>query len=388
MRCPSDGQWRRDLDIHREGAGEGQADTPPALAAHLAACPRCRQRRARLAANAQLAAQLAPASAALEAGPTPAVPAAGADTAAALAAVLRRAARPVPPPPRRGWLWAPAAVAAAVLILALAPGARSWAANVLSMLRIRHVTVVAVNPPTLPAASQQQVRSLVQQMISQRVVVTIHSGPPRLAASGQQASQWAGFAVRLPTGVAAPAQIAVTGQRAFQMTLDRDRLDTILAAAGRSDLQLPPSADGALVAVNIPASVRAAYGQCAAKPVPAGGCTVLSEVPSPVISVPPSLNLSALAQIGLQAAGMSAQEAAAFCQTVNWRSTLVLPVPEAESTYNQIPVDGVQGIVVRFAPHGSMPPRYVLSWVRDGVIYSIRGQGPAATGIALAEALP
>ena len=372
MRCYSDGEWRAELDGAVDAA---QAET---MRRHRQACRRCQQRRDRLAANAALALALA----------APETAADSSDPAAALTAVLARAAPPDPPAPRRAWLWIPAGAAAILLLFALVPSARTWAANVLAMLRIRQVTVVSVNPPELSPASQRQVGTLVRQMVAQQVTVTIHPGAPRIAASSQQARQWAGFAVRLPSGVAAPARIAVIGQSAFQMTLDRARLDAILAAVGRPDLRLPASANGALVAVNIPPSVIAAYGACGSHPRPIAGCTLLREVPSPTISVPPSLDLNALAQIGLQAAGMSADEAAAFCRTVNWRSTLVIPIPEAESTYSEIPIDGVRGIVVRFAPHRRQPRSYALSWVRDGVIYSIRGQGAAAQGLALANALP
>ncbi|MGH9533267.1 MAG: hypothetical protein ACRD2E_00240 [Terriglobales bacterium] len=373
MRCPSDGEWRAELD------GTVDAAQAEAMRQHRQACLRCQQRCERLAANARVALALA--------APGPAAFGDG-DATATLAAVLARVHRPVPPPPRRDWLWAPAAAVVILLALAILPQARSWAANVLSVLRIHQVTVVAVNPPELSPASERQVGVLLRQMIAQRVTVTIPAVPPRLAASGAEASQWAGFAVRLPLGVPAPAQIAVLGQQAFQMTLDAQRLDSVLAAAGRPDLQIPPADTGALVAVNIPASVRAAYGTCGAQPRAVAGCTLLRELPSPIISVPPSLNLETLAQIGLQAAGMSADEAAAFCRTVNWRSTLVLPIPEAQSTYTQIPVDGVQGILVRFAPRGRWPRSYALSWVRDGVIFSVRGQGPAAAGVALAQAMP
>jgi hypothetical protein len=372
MRCYSDGEWRAELD------GAVDAAEAEAMRRHRQACRRCQQRRDRLAANASLAEPLAAPEPAADSG----------DPAAALAAVLARAARPEPPAPHRAWLWIPAGAAAVLLLFALVPSARTWAANVLAMLRIRQVTVVSVNPPELSPASQRQVGALVREMIAQQVTVTIHPGAPRIAASSRQARQWAGFAVRLPLGVAAPARIAVRGQSAFQMTLDRARLDAILAAVGRPDLRLPANANGALVAVNIPPSVVAAYGACGVHPRPVAGCTLLREVPSPTISVPPSLDLNALAQIGLRAAGMSAGEAAAFCRTVNWRSTLVIPIPEAESTYSEIPIDGVHGIVVRFAPHGRQPRSYALSWVRDGVIYSIRGQGGAAQGLALANALP
>ena len=55
-------------------------------------------------------------------------------------------------------------------------------------------------------------------------------------------------------------------------------------------------------------------------------CISLIELPSPVVSAPQEIDPAQIAQVALQFMGMNANDAANFTQTVDWTSTLVLPV--------------------------------------------------------------
>ncbi len=148
-----------------------------------------------------------------------------------------------------------------------------------------------------------------------------------------------------------PSSLLLESGAGMQMKLNRDRIQSILDEAGRSDLQIPASVDGATVGVRVPAGVMAFYGNCgdvgvrkdvlhrqrwrlAAKPrvttgsCAHGRCTCISliELPSPVVSAPQEIDPAQIAQVALQFLGMSANDAANFTQTVDWTSTLVLPV--------------------------------------------------------------
>jgi len=85
------------------------------------------------------------------------------------------------------------------------------------------------------------------------------------------------------------------------------------------------------------------------------------------------VDVAQLAQIGLEFSGMSAEQAAAFTQTVDWTSTLVIPVPRNAATYEQVSVDGVTGTLIQRPADDA--PQFVLVWVKDGVVYSIGGLG-------------
>ena len=177
--------------------------------------------------------------------------------------------------------------------------------------------------------------------------------------------------------------------------MDRGLAQSVLNEAGRGDLQLPASLDGATIAVDIPSAVTAAYGNCpkaegSDEPGSPGRrfatCVVLAQIPSPTVTTPPDLDVTALAHIGLQLTGMSADEARAFSETVDWASTLVVPIPRNGAVYTQVPVDGVTGYLIQRPPDDA--PQYALLWVKDGVIYAIGGLGSdTASALAMANSL-
>jgi len=172
----------------------------------------------------------------------------------------------------------------------------------------------------------------------------------------------------------------------------------VLDQAGRSDLQLPASIDGATISVDVPTGVTAAYGNC---PVPAASgdakapdrnitlgrfnnCVLFAQMPSPSVNTPPDLNVGQLAEIGLQFTGMSAAEAHQFSQSVDWTSTLVIPLPRNAGTYQQVSVDGVTGTLISRSASGG---QYSMIWVKNGILYGLTGNGSSAQAVALAQSI-
>jgi len=392
MNCLEEGILRARLD------GQLNEEESAAIDRHLAECVPCRNKLETLAADAERVgaalATLAPGPHEPVSDPTFAYARFKAQQPAESApvTVLSRlfAARLRP-------VWAGAALLAVlVACLGFAP-ARSWAQRVLAMLRVQKIAVVPVDLQALQGPqSGNNPGKMIGQVISDNIVVTMRS-EPQVVADGSQASQLAGFQARLLSGRSDAPKLMVQGEEGFQMTLNRDRLQGILDEFGRSDLQLPSSIDGALVAVHVPKAVTAVYGQCpqpgknsAQKPPSAAnlaGCVMLAEVPSPTVSVPPELNIQQLATLALQAAGMSAQDAQAFCETVDWTSTLVVPIPRDAGSYETTSVDGVQGTLITLRGWARGVPGYSLMWVKNGIIYSLTGFGSADQAVPLADSL-
>lgn len=292
-----------------------------------------------------------------------------------------------------------AAACALVLLLSFAPG-RSWAQKILSMLRVQKVAVVPVDLSTITSPGGNNGReNLLAQLISDNVVVTMKPGDPISVSTVQAASEMAGFKIRTLDGLGSQQRISVSDEGAFHMTLDRDRIEAVLDQAGRSDIQIPASVDGSTVAVHVPKLVNVRYGNCAlppqkrsdSSPSPAEpdgeSCIDFVQVPSPIVSVPPGLNITALAEAGLQLTGMSAAEAQAFCKTVDWSSTLIIPVPQNGGSYRTVPVDGVNGTLIEVQPHGNFVGRYALIWVKNGMVYSLGGKGTADRALSAVESL-
>ena len=99
------------------------------------------------------------------------------------------------------------------------------------------------------------------------------------------------------------------------------------------------------------------------------------------------MDVTHLAQIGLEFTGMTSEQAAAFVETVDWTSTLVVPIPRNAATYEQVAVDGTTGTLIQ-RPADDMP-QFVLLWVKDGIIYSIGGLGTnSQQAIDMANSMP
>ena len=291
---------------------------------------------------------------------------------------------------------------AALLILALVlafPGTRALAGELLNLFRVQQVAVVSVDFTGLEQLTGDgALGNQFTELISNSMNITDEPGDPVEAADAAQASELAGFSVRLPQ-TTDPSQIYVTDGGAFSMTVDRDKAQALLDEAGRRDLVLPESVDGAEISVTIPSSVSAAYGTCP-KPQTDGpegedegryypDCVILAQIPSPSVSAPAALDINQLAQIGLEFTGMSAEEAAAFTSTVDWTSTLVVPIPSSAATYEQLTVDGVTGTLIQRPSREGEPTTFALLWVKDGIIYAISGRGAnSQQAIEMANSLP
>ncbi len=297
--------------------------------------------------------------------------------------------------------WRPAlaglvTIALAVTLLSFAP-VRALAAQFLGLFRVQQITVLPVDITRLSELNNDSALSeQIGQVFADSMKVTKEPGDPTVAANAEEASQLAGFTVRTWSGADSAPQLTVQDGTAFEFTINRAHAQAILNEAGRSDLQLPASLDGAKISVEIPAGVSAAYGTCPnlseADPehIPWNrlrSCTILAQIPSPIVNAPADLDVTQLAEIGLQFTGMTADEARAFSQTVDWTSTLVVPIPQNGHSYEQVQVDGVTGNLIYRETDDGAPARYTLLWVKNGVIYAISGFDDPQVGIDIANSL-
>jgi len=342
--------------------------------------------------------------------------------------------------PMLKWLTSPRSrrLAIGTVVVALVVAAfssqqvRALASQFLSLFRVQKVVVLPVDPGQFEALDNDKaLGQTVGRLFSDSVNVIQEPGEPRDVADAAEAGRLAGFPVRLPAEVPSGGRLSVQGGAAFEFTVDRDRaqavLDSLAAsgfggpAGGAMDgvdggdgagsdataLTLPPSIDGARVSVTIPAGVAAHYGPCgdvadhgSVGEEPTEGevevmgrrseaCVTLVQVPSPTVVAPPEFDVAALAETGLRVMGFSALEAKAFSRTVDWTSTLVVPIPRGSVTSSEVPVDGVTGSLLREIGAGDQRHRknYTVLWVKDGIVYVLAGRGDPEGGLAIANSL-
>ena len=296
----------------------------------------------------------------------------------------------------------------ALLVLALVfafPATRALAGELLNLFRVQRVTVVPVDFTGMEQLDGA-VGNNISQLISDSVTIKNEPGDPVNVANTDEASQLAGFNVRAPQDIT-PSRISVMNGASFTFTINRAKAQALLDEAGRGDLVLPEEADGADVSVNIPSSVSIAFGTC---PEPSNegeveremeresetsgspgrvykDCIIFAQIPSPEVSAPASLDIAKLAQIGLEFTGMTSEEAVQFTSTVDWTSTLVVPIPKNAASYQQVTVDGVTGTLIERPSDDA--PQFALFWVKDGIIYTLGGLGNnAQKALEIASSLP
>jgi hypothetical protein len=293
------------------------------------------------------------------------------------------------------------AIAVAALALGL-PAGRGLVGRFFRSLRMHKVQAVNVDlssftdPNANPALHQ-----MVAQMISDKVVVSVNE-PDQTASDAATAAHLAGFPVQLLGSRKDSPKLVVSGEHAINLTVDRARLQAIFNEAGHADLAVPASLDGAAVAVQIPRAVTAQYGNC---PTPTtatnaiasnvtgppaastqySDCVRLRQGPSPLVNVPPGLDIQHLAEIGLEVAGMNPTQSHDFLQTVDWKSTLSMTVPRFLRSYQAVKVNGAQGTLLTLA--GRRGPGYTLIWAKNGTVYSLVGFGDSSEAVDLAASL-
>jgi hypothetical protein len=286
----------------------------------------------------------------------------------------------------------------AVLAIALTfQPVRALASSFLGLFRVQQVTVLPLDMAgSRGALDNPQMSEAIGKLFSENFNYTREMQTPQEVADVAEASQKAGFSPRLPANQTAAGLLVYQGP-AFEFTINRANAQEILDSADRSDLKLPAELDNAHISVDIPAAVQAGFGKCEKEgnkhqSVLFSGkdCLLLTQLPSPVVKTPDTLDPSALAQIGLQFTGMSAEEAARISQTIDWTTTLVIPVPRGQVENKPVSVDGVQGYLFE-RPKSDDPDEqfsaYTLIWVKNGIVYTVFGMGDSQKALDLANTL-
>lgn len=385
MRCDS-GRLRAYLDNALEPTEQA------AVSAHLAACPACRRELAALSARASFAAARLTI---LE--PTPAETPAGREALARfhaagqnvapdairrynplnLGAALARSLVMIKESLLHGRLRpvaiAAAAVASLLILFSFAPVQRA-AADFLGIFRVRKFAVIPLDP-----AQQQKLEALAQQADDGRFgrpTMLREPGRPQPVADLAAASTRAGFAVRAPAALPAGAtaqSLTVQSGPALRYEMDRTIMAALLAATQAQDVKLP-DVDRLTLEVDVPFIVTQEYA------IGAGRLTIM-QMSSPQVKIPPGVDLAAIGEAGFKFLGMPDADARRLAQSIDWTSTLVIPIPTDVVQYREVTVDGVPGLLVEHRAGATGRRDVSLLWQKDGILYGIESHdvGPLVT---------
>ncbi len=286
----------------------------------------------------------------------------------------------------------------AVAVWFATPFGRHITNGFLDSLRIDKPQTVNVNLAAFGGPNANQgLQQMVTQMIADNVTTTVNQSPQN-ETTATDASRVAGFPVEVMKARSDEPEITVDGEHAYTMTVDRARLQAILDEAGRKDLVVPSSVNGAPVTVRVPRAVVVRYGTCpgptsaaanVATPTPStthyDNCVILREGPPLQINAPQNIDLSQLSEIGLELAGMTPDQAHQFLSQVDWKSLLGVSFPRFMRSYQTVQVHDVPATLLMLS--GRQGPDYALFWKKNGIVYSLRGYGSPDDATRLAQSL-
>lgn len=159
------------------------------------------------------------------------------------------------------------------------------------------------------------------------------------------------------------SSIEVLGERTARTVAQTAGLQRILDELGLTDVAIPPGLDGATVTVHVPSIVDIGYRNGDAQ-------AHLLQARSPEVSFPAGTDLAALAEVALRVLGMGREEAYNFARSVDWRSTLLVPVPAAAGRFSRVDVAGSSGLLVDSQGQG----RNMLMWTSDERVFALGGR--------------
>jgi hypothetical protein len=183
----------------------------------------------------------------------------------------------------------------------------------------------------------------------------------------------------LPPGFAS-AEIVGTPEVTATVALKTAGLQALLDTLGLADVELPVDLDGEPVTVHVSPIVtqRFASGESSIHVVQAR---------SPEVRFPAGVDLSQLAYAALRVLGMSREQAYHMAVTIDWRSTLIVPVPAQAVAYRPVNVSGNEGLLIEARVRRPDGPGSVLMWSAGGRSFAVTGHLNGAQLLEIAQSL-
>jgi hypothetical protein len=315
--------------------------------------------------------------------------------AARLRATLRAApesavARIAPAVTTRKWFAAAASIAVVGFAFTLPP-VQAAAEAFLDFFRVKQFTGVQFDP--------ERLQSLDSSGISPEAIFgkvePLSNGPeePVSYATAAEAGAAAGIRVRTPAWVPQgfePRGIMASSEHAARITINTAGLQAVLDTLGLADVELPEGLDGQTATVRVPPIVTQSYVNDDI--VTQAGATIersvhVIQAQSPDVAFPAGVDLSKLAYAGLRVLGMPRDEAYRMSVTVDWRTTLIVPVPTKALSYRPINVLGNEGLLIEGVAAEEKLPGGILMWSSGGETFAVAGAVGGSELLEIAQTL-
>lgn len=273
--------------------------------------------------------------------------------------------------------------AASIAFLSVAftfPAVRTGAQAFLDLFRISNFVGISVDTERL---SQVDFNELdLPAMLGEQVEVLTEPAAPQTFETPAAAGVVAGIDVLEPAWLPVGwqrADITVRGASAIRVTVRTAPLRFLLEQLEIDDLYVPEDLDGQTATVRTQPTVETVYRGDREREAR------LIQAASPEVEFPAGMDLPVLAEIGLRILGLERDEAYRLAWTVDWRSTLLVPVPAVEAAFRDVNVAGSDGLLIEPVNRGGKPAGKVLIWATGDRVFALVGALSAVELLEMAQ---
>jgi len=281
-----------------------------------------------------------------------------------------------------------AAVFVACLALAgvfSVPSVRAAATAFLDMFRVVHFAAIPVDASALRRLRNSGLD--LPRLLADQVQVATPPGAPTSYATPAEAAAAAGFHVYVPAWMPGGwstevPTVQVVAANSARVTANTARLTQILTALDIDDVSIPQGLDGRTANIRIAPAVVLRWQHN-------GQALELRQSPSPQVDFPSGTDLPALAEIGLRILGLPREDAYRFAQGIDWRTTLLVPIPVNAVSFRQVSVQGGSGLLLELA-HArtdSRPGGALLLWSDGTRVFGLQGTVGSQQLLEMAQTL-
>lgn len=255
-----------------------------------------------------------------------------------------------------------------VLLLAILfsfPAVRAGASEFLGLFRVQKFAPISITPGQIAILEQLAEEG----MEPGELVIRNEPGAITPVDSLGEAGLRTGLDVRTLSSMGEPDEINVLDGGDGYLIIDLAAARAIVEAAGADPALLPESLDGARVDVAAFPGVQQVWGED----------IIFMQAESPLVEYPDDIDPAVLGEALLQVLGTEPREARRIAQSIDWASTLLLPIPSEMVTFSEVVVDGVNGVALEplDGEGGS------LMWQKEGKVYMLNGKGDVGELLSL-----
>jgi hypothetical protein len=247
-----------------------------------------------------------------------------------------------------------------ILLLAILfsfPAVRAGASEFRGLFRVQKFAPISISPGQIAILEQLAEEG----MEPGELIIRNEPGAITPVDSLDEASLHAGLEVRTLSSLGEPDEINVLDGGDGYLIIDLAAARAIVEAAGADPALLPDSLDGARVDVAAFPGVQQAWDED----------IFFMQAESPLVEYPDDIDPAILGEALLQVLGTEPREAHRIAQSIDWASTLLLPIPREMVTFSEVVVDGVNGAMLEpLDGEGG-----ALLWQKEGKVYMLNSDG-------------